>query len=76
MGTYLCLFVCKVLWRHGKNVLSFTSSWPLIYQMKVNISHNMAKSEILDLTITISEIIPLQHHTKLAHEQTENLDWV
>lgn len=37
--------------------------------MKVKISHNMAMSEILDLTITISEVIPLQHHTKLAHEQ-------
>lgn len=34
----------------------------------------MAMSEFLDLTIAVLEVIPLQHHTKLAHEQAENLD--
>lgn len=42
--------------------------------MKVKISHNMAMCGIQDLPSTVSEVIPLQHHTKLAHEQAEKLD--
>lgn len=42
--------------------------------MKVKILHNMPMSGILDLTMTILEVIHLQQHTELAHKQAKKLD--